>query len=125
MIPVNSVQLYLPWYLQSTDTTTDISISHEESCQLLQVECDAFNLLPAGLCGLRIHAMNITSSGEGFRYQKVNMILGPPHLRTDKDTNGRVKILSPDSVVLDIGNITAINLVKWYHPIYKEYFNKS
>jgi len=108
----------VPWYLHSNENKTDISISPEESCQLLQIDCDAFNFLPGTLNGLRIHAINITSSGEGFRYQKINMILGPRHFRETKDSKGKVKILSPHSVVLNIGNITAINLVKWYHPIF-------
>ena len=107
-----------PWYLQTTENKTDISISPEESCQLLQVDCDAYNPLPGSVCGLRIHSINITSSGEGFRYQKISMILGPPHFRKDKDSNGRLRILSPHSVIVDIGNITAINLVKWYHPLF-------
>ena len=107
-----------PWYLQNIENKTDISISSEESCQLLQIDCDAFAPLPGTVCGLRIHAINITSSGEGFRYQKISMNLGPPHFRKDKDSNGKVKILSPHSVIVDIGNITAINLVNWYHPIF-------
>lgn len=98
--------------------STDISVSQVEHCKLLQMECDAFSLLPGAISGLRIHDLNLTTTGDGFRYQKVTMILGPPHLRTERDFNGRIKVLSPHSVTLSVNNITSVNLYPWYHPMY-------
>merc|ERR1719273_1256263 len=48
-----------------------ISVSQEESCRLLQLDCNAYSPLPGAVLGLKIHDLNITSSGQGFRYQKV------------------------------------------------------
>jgi len=97
---------------------TDISQSPEESCLLLQLDCDAFSLLPGALPGLRIFDFNVISSGDGFRYQKVTLTLGPSHQRSEKDFKGRRSILSPHSITLTIGNILAIHLWPWYHPLY-------
>lgn len=96
----------------------DVDVSHEESCKLLQLDCDAFSLLPGAIPGLKILDINVTSSGEGFRYQKVTMTMGPPHLRVEKDSKGRYTAFSPHSISLSIGNIMAIRLLDWFHPLY-------
>ena len=105
-------------HLGTTAQLTDISQSPEESCLLLQLDCDSFSLLPGALPGLKIFAFNVISSGDGFRYQKVTLTLGPSHQRSEKDFKGRRPILSPHSITLTIGNILAIHLWPWYHPLY-------
>jgi len=88
--------------------SANINIGQEEYCRLLQLDSNAFSLLPGAILGLKVHDLNITSSGQGFRYQKVIVTLGPAHLR----------MASPHSVTLTINNIVAIHLLDWYHPLY-------
>ena len=90
----------------------------EESCHLLQFDCDAFALLPSGLSGLRILDFNVISSGEGFRYQSVTITLGPIHLNTTVDYKGRKQRLSPNTINLTIGNCLSIQFLPWFHPLH-------
>lgn len=96
----------------------DVGISSEEKCLLLHLDTNAFSFLPGSLIGLKVHDVNVTSCGEGFRYQKVNLILGPLHIRSEKDCYGRVNILTSNSVTVSIGNVVAIRLLEWFHPLY-------
>jgi len=106
------------WEHAQHNPLADISQSSEESCLLLQLDCDAFSLLPGALPGLKIFDFNVISSGDGFRYQKVTLTLGPSHQRPEMDFKGRRSILSPNSITLSIGNILAIHLWPWYHPLF-------
>lgn len=106
------------WESGDFQVQPDVSIIAEESYKLLQLDCDAFSLLPGSLPSLRILDVCITSSGEGFRYQKMAMTLGPAHLRVEKDWTGRSNATSPHTVTIDIGNVVAMRVLEWYHPLY-------
>ncbi len=96
----------------------DLGQSQDEFCKLLLFDCDHLSELPTSLSGLKILDFNVTSTGDGFRYQKVTMIFGPAHIRLEKDSNGRVTVMSPHSIAVTIDSITSINLLDWYHPKY-------
>ena len=105
------------WCDISTEET-DLSVSHEECHHLLQFECDSFNPLKAGICGFRILEFNVTSSGDGFRYQKCSMLFGPTHYRPTRNSRGILPIMSDNAVNLTLGNITSMQLLQWFHPLF-------
>ena len=47
----------------------------EEDNQMLFMDSNNFSLLPGSFSGLKIHGIKVTSSGEGFRYQKAEKSL--------------------------------------------------
>ena len=114
----NSSEIPDSWYDSDEDEIVDISRSPEEFHQLLQLDCTGFCPLDQSVSGLRILQMNITSDGDGFRYQKCSMVMGPPHLRPTKNFRGHMTT-SANAVTLTIGNITAMNLFPWFHPCFQ------
>ena len=89
----------------------DINFNPEEWNTVLRLELSSFRPgLPDSILGMKLQSICITATGPGFRYQKLVFKFVPEHVG--------LKQCSSDSVTLDIGDITSIKILKWYHPSY-------
>ena len=84
----------------------------------MHLDSDVFSYLPGELIGKKVLDVVITSTGEGFRYRKVCLIFGQPHIRAEKDFQGKMNLLTPHTSTVTIGNIVNIRILDWYHPLY-------
>ena len=96
----------------------DISHSWEEDCEILHLDSNVYSYLPGELIGKKVLDVVITSTGEGFRYRKVCIIFGQPHIRAEKDFRGKMNLLTPHTSTVTIDQCRHVRILDWYHPLY-------
>ena len=99
-----------------TASIASIGPDDEETCKVLQLDCDGLSYIPSGILGLRILDFNVIPSGEGFCLQTAKITLGPAHLKTTLDYKGRRHSHSASTICLTIGNCLSIGFQPWFHP---------
>ena len=91
--------------------TGDVNYNPEELNHVLRLELSSFRPgLPDTILGMKLQNVCVTATGPGFRYQKLAFKFVPKHVGLAQ--------CSSDSVTLDIGDITNIKILQWYHPCY-------
>ena len=89
----------------------DVNYNPEEFNHVLRLELSSFRPgLPDTILGMKLQNVCVTATGPGFRYQKLVFKFVPKHVGLTQ--------CSSDSVTLDIGDVTNIKILKWYHPCY-------